>query len=170
MKNNISSHYLLNRYSYCLYFLVCAVFLARLKLNGWVFVKDEIVSFGIITFFYLLWIFVYGTFHFREQAKVSRVDYQTLKFAKGARIAEITKSDIAQIYIQKITNAKMRGLRYKVLVITKDGEKFRFTYVSRVSNSASTDLVDDFLSETENFWGLGDRSIMQLSPDVFFCN
>ena len=169
MKNTLSSHYFLNRYSYFIYFCFCAIFLVRTKLNNLVPTKDDITFFVIINVFYILWIFVYGTFHFSEQTKVSRVDYQTLRFTKGLNSTDITKSDIAQIFIQLIIYPTTRANPYKILVITKKGEKYRFIYIpkSKVSNSNSIDI---FLQETEYFWGLADINTVHLSPNTLFCN
>ena len=42
MKNTLSSNYLFNRYSYYTYFLFYAVFLIKIKFNGWMLLKDDI--------------------------------------------------------------------------------------------------------------------------------
>ena len=170
MKNTLSSHYLLRRYSYWLYFLACGIFLLRLKSKAWILQADDVEIFAIISLFYFLWIFVYGTFHFREQAKVSRMDYNTLKFTKGGKNVEITKSDISKIYVQEIKWARTMRKWYKILLLAKDGEKFRFTYISGLSNSSKTGGVKDFLYITEDFWGLADNEMILESPDVFFGN
>ncbi len=171
MKNTLSSNYLFNRYSYYTYFLFCAVFLIRIKLNNWLLISDDIKILVIINIFYFLWLFCYGSFHFKEQTKVTRIDYKTLKFVKGNKITEITKSDIDKIFIHKITGVKTGGNHwYKVLVITKSDEKYRFTYISKLKNLSSTDCIESFIYETENFWGLGDKNMICLSPDIFFCN
>ena len=171
MKKTLSSNYLLNRYSYYTYFLFYAVFLIRIKLNEWVLLKDDIKSLVIINIFYVLWFFCYGSFHFSDQTCVTRIDYRTLKFAKGRKAVEITKSDIDKIFIQKITGIKTGGKHwYKVLVITKDYEKYRFTYVSELKYISSSDWIESFIYETENFWGVADKNMIRKSPDIFFCN
>ncbi len=88
MKRTLSSNYLLNRYSYCIYTPICIFSLYHLK---------DVKLFVVVTLIYFSWIVFYGTFHFSDQAKVERIDYQTLQFVKGSRITEIISSDIAKI-------------------------------------------------------------------------
>lgn len=162
MKRNLSSNYLLNRYSYCIYTPFCIFSLYCLK---------DAKLFIIITVFYISWIVFYGSFHFREQTKVERIDYQTLRFVKGGCITEITSSDIAKIYIQKIEAVIIRYYGgYKVLVMDKNNEKYRFTYIFELSDSSCPDLIDSFLYATENFWGLANRRMILLPPNILFCN
>ena len=113
--------------------------------------------------------FCLWNFSFQGTTKVSRVDYQTLRFTKGLNSTDITKSDIAQIFIQLIIYPTTRANPYKILVITKKGEKYRFIYIpkSKVSNS---NTIDIFLQETEYFWGLADINTVHLSPNTLFCN
>ena len=125
----------------------------------------------MVTLVYLSWIVFYGSFHFGDQTKVERIDYQTLRFVKGRRITEITSLDIAKIYIQKIETVIMGYYEgYKVLVMDKNNEKYRFTYIFELSDSSCPDWIDSFLCATENFWGLADRGMMLLPPDILFCN
>lgn len=170
MKNTLSSNYFFKRYSYYIYLIICSILILKLEKQNWIFTSQDIKYFIVVTFLFFLWIFIFGSFHFNEQAKVSRIDYQTLQFVKGRRSFEITKSNIDQIYIQKINNHKMGQRWYKVLLITNDSKKFRFTYVSKLANFSNLSIIENFLNETENFWGLADKSRVRESPNFFFCN
>ena len=123
----------------------------------------------VFTFLYIVWIFVYGSFHFADQTQVYRNDHQTLLFKKGSKTVEIKKQDISTIYIQLIKNYKMGQVWFKILCISDDNQKYRFTHISS-SMKLSNDIIEDFLQETENFWGIGNREKVFISPNFFFCN
>lgn len=159
MKNTLSSNYLLNRYSYFIYFAFCAFFVVRMKLNGWIPIAEDVKSFCVLTLFFFLWNFVFSGFHFGEQAKVLRSSYDSLRFVKGMKSREVSKSDISRICVHRIHAITPGGRRwYRILVTTKDNERYRFTYISKIQASSLNEL-ENFLRVSENFWGLGAENV-----------
>jgi len=169
--NKLSTNYLLNRYSYILYFIFVLVIFIYLRNIRWTIDVNIIIFFLIGTSIFFLWIFIYGSFHFSRQAEIERIDYQTLKIRKGFFTELITDKDIKRVKFYFLINYKMRSANYKVLLETTKGEFIGFTYRIPGANQISIDCdVLQFFHDTENFWNMATLDKIERANNIFECN
>ena len=107
MAKTLSKNYLLNRYSYILFCIFIALYTVYLKTHAWRIRKDDIIVVCVVTLVFILWIFIYGSFHFNRQVKVERIDYQHLKITKFFESKILDQNDLEAVKFFRITDRKL---------------------------------------------------------------
>ena len=171
MKNKISHNYLLNRYSYLYFIPFVLVAVRNFQTSHVILLHNEIIPFCIYIFFYLLWIFYYGSFHFFQQVYVERLSQNSLQIKKGFSKKVLVSNDIKKIYIHRLINHKTGNMIYKVLMIDYYNEQYRFSFVPELQKRDDLfESIDDFWESSECCWGLVDKDCLSYSSNFLKCN
>ena len=172
MAKTLSKNYLLNRYSYILFCIFIALYTVYLKTHAWRIRKDDIIVVCIVTLVFILWIFIYGTFHFNRQVKVERIDYRHLKITKFFESKILDQNDLEAVKFFRITDRKLGWTYYKVLMKTRYGELFGFSYQPEKSKKNDSLFYDvkTFYEDTESFWGLITIDKVHMARNLLECN
>ena len=100
-------------------------------------------------------------------AERSGLSRQTIiSIEKGLKKYFIKKEDINTIYFTAFVHIKKQPF-YKVIVIDQKGEKYRFInpmYNIKIDKSYQ---LNEFLQNTENFWGLNSNSVKVKYRNLF---
>ena len=157
MNNQISKNYLLNRYNYLLYFVLLLILILKtVKENNQSINVETVIIFSSITLIFLIYNFIYNSFCFFDQVKVSRIDYNSVLIQKGFSQTTINKGDLKEIIFTVIVYVRGNPF-YKITMVDNKGEKYRFITTIKIFNIEKYYKTDEFLKNTENCWGLIDN-------------
>lgn len=167
MENKISTNYLLNKYSYCLYFLVsiCSYKIILKENNFNTFLVFEV----FITIAYVFWIFTIGSYHFFSQVKAFKYDRNTLMIKKSYKTMLLSNNDIDFVNFYPIVFMKGNKITIKIKIIIYTKEEFYFHLKidkERVDISKIYD-INYFYFLTNNFWDVVSKGKISLATSIF---
>lgn len=167
MENKISSNYLLNKYSYCIFFLIsyCSykIILKQYKLDAFIFFEV------FILIAYIFWLFTTGSYHFLSQVIVFRQNQTTLKIKKFSRSILLTNNDIDLVNFYPIIFMKGNKVTIKIKITIYTKEEFFFQIKVSKDNLDISKMFDIsyFYLLTSNFWGVVDKEKIRLASSIF---
>ena len=150
----MSSNYLLNKYSYCLFILLSITFYKVITNQYEAKVFYFIESFIAIA--YVFWLCTTGSYHFLAQVKVFRHNQTSLKMKKSNRIIIISNNDIDSVSFYPVIFMKGNRVTIKMKITIYTKEEFFFNIKIEKEGITLSKLynINYFYLLTDHFWGL----------------
>ena len=167
MENKISSNYLINKYSYCLYFFISICFYKIiLKENN---LNDFLVFEAFLTMAYVFWICTLGSIHFVRSVKFYRHDRNTLMIKNIKKIILLSNNEIDSVSFYPVDFIKGNKLTIKIKITNNIKEEFFFHIRINKDDLDFSKIYDVgyFYLITNEFFGIVGKEKISLASSIF---